>query len=218
MRSLHYLPRPRSASALNYLEQLRPYSYADLLLLLFAAAATGWEIAACSLLWFGFLIHLEWRHEDVDRERWPKWACIPPWLIAITILPDPRVSFFFCAAYLYALKKRFQAVTLVSPLINGALKAALVLLVTTDIGLLAIVLAAASTRNLAGDVRDAEKDYAEGVRTIPIVLGYTRATPYVYPAALAGTSLLWTVLGDLPVWALGIAWAVQALTYRLTPR
>jgi len=203
----------------NHLWQLRPYSYADLLLLLAAAGADTGEAIGASLLWFGFLIHLEWRHHDVGRLPWPAWAWLVPWMGGAIILATPLIIPFFALAALYALKKRFAVISATSPLLNGALKVALLLPLGGISGaLLAVVFFAATARNFAGDLRDAAKDAAEGVATVPVLLGYTKATPYVYPLSLGATSALWTIWGNLPLWALATAWAVELATYRLTPR
>jgi len=211
---LHPLSR-----AVNYIGQLRPYSYVDLLLL-FAALHAGVRVAAgVSLLWFGFLIHLEWRHRDRERLgwHWSMWAV--PWAIAPVLVPSWWVVPFFGFAVAYALKKRFRWAAAVSPLVNGLMKTFLVLLAPgVAAATLLMVLGLMTLRNLLGDLRDAEKDAKESVMTVPVVLGYHRSTPYIYPAGLVLTSTVWTVVGGLPWWALAGALAVEAGTYRLTPR
>jgi 4-hydroxybenzoate polyprenyltransferase len=203
----------------NYLGQLRAYSFADLILLLVALEAGPRIVFGVSLLWAGFLIHLEWRHRDRGRFRWHWSMWVVPWLAAPLIVPSVWLIPFYASAVAYAYKKRFPPAAAVSPLVNGGLKTFLVLLtpaVTATAA--ALVLLLMSIRNLLGDVRDAEKDYAEGVRTLPVVAGYRRATPFVYPIGLMTTSAAWTVLGGLPWWALAVALAIQAGTYHLTPR
>lgn len=205
--------------ALNYLGQLRPYSYADLLLLFVALDASTSQVLGLSLLWFGFLTHLEWRHRDVGRARWPWYVWVTLWVAAAAVLRDPQVIPFFALATGYSLKKRYPALAAVSPLLNGGLKVALVIpLQGADQGALLVVLALMTVRNLLGDVRDAEKDHREGVRTLPVRLGYTRRTPWVYPLFLAATSAVWAVWGGVGwgVWVAAVA--VQAATYHLTPR
>jgi 1,4-dihydroxy-2-naphthoate octaprenyltransferase len=125
---------------------------------------------------------------------------------------------FIVLSATYALKKRFPGIAYISFLYNGGLKVMLVM----DIGqrwpvLLAIGLLM-TLRNLMGDVRDAGKDVSEGVRSLPVAMGLRRNVPYVYPAALAITSTIWTIYGHLPIWTLVLALIVQATTYKLTPR
>lgn len=209
----------RGGRALNYVGQLRAYSYADLLLLLAALEAGPKELFVSSSLWMGFLVHLEWRHRDVGRLRWPWQVWAGLWLLGFALRPAVEVLIFFLVACAYTLKKRYRVLGLASPVVNGAVKAALVGAGTAaaapQVILVFLVMAA---RNLCGDVRDAKKDYDEGVVSVPVVFGYRRSTPYVYPVALALTSALWAWIGDLPVWLLVSAWAVEAATYHLTPR
>jgi 1,4-dihydroxy-2-naphthoate octaprenyltransferase len=204
---------------LNYLGQLRVYSFADLLLLLLATHARTRDIAIVSMLWFGFLIHLEWRHRDRGRARWPWYAWVIPWCVATVAEPRPLVIVFFSLAAAYSLKKRWQQISWCSPLLNGALKATLIILVPhVSLARVTLVFVAMSVRNLLGDIRDAEKDAREGVASLPIVLGYRTATPWIYPLGLAATSCLWTAIGHLPSWYLGLALTAEVLTYHLTPR
>ena len=203
----------------NYLWQLRLYSYADLLLLLMALRANLRQVLGDSFLWFGFLIFCEQQHKDVGRRRWPRLASAIVWLIGLVLLPKRSSLHFLAFAILYSFKKRIKAVGIFSFLINGCIKGCLVgSLPSSDIATVASVTAVMSIRNLAGDVRDAGKDFDEGVVSLPVLLGYRRNTRIVYPATLATTSLLWTILGDLPLWQLVATWMIQLATYHRTPR
>jgi hypothetical protein len=203
----------------NYVGQLRFYSYVDLVLLLSALHAGPRVMCGVSLLWFGFLIHLEWRHRDRGRLgwHWSAWALL--WLAALFVVPGHWTVAFYVCAVGYAYKKRFRWAAAVSPLLNGLLKMFLSLEApATTVGSAVLVLGLMSLRNLLGDVRDAAKDAEENVMTLPVLAGYRRPTSYVYPCGLAATSLTWTLLGGLPWWAFAGAVAVQAGTYHLTPR
>jgi hypothetical protein len=208
----------RLRTGLNYLGQLRAYSYADLLLMLSAAGAGALVDVRASLLWFGFLIHLEWRHRDVGRARWPWYAGTMLWLAAIVLTGFaalPAIAF----SLMYSLKKRYPVIALVSPFVNGCIKTSLALLAPgAGFVFLLIVCTSTALRNLLGDVRDAGKDAAEGVKSLPVLAGYRRNTAWVYPIGLASTSVLWTVYGHLPLTWLIVAGLVQVGTYRLTPR
>jgi 4-hydroxybenzoate polyprenyltransferase len=126
---------------------------------------------------------------------------------------------FIVLASCYSLKKRFRILTLVSPVINGGLKASLVAgIPEVTIRWVVIVLVVLTIRNLFGDIRDAKKDWEEGVISLPVRFGYRRHTPLIYPLAVYLTSILWTVLGHLGLLWLITALAVETLTYRLTPR
>ena len=206
-------------SYLNYFWQLRPYSYADLLLLLIACRADEREILSASCLWFGFLIHLEWRHKDVGRLRWPWFAWVLVWSVGLVL--QFRVSSFILLGFaiLYSLKKRIKTIGPFSFVINGCIKGCLVAtLASSSAMIIALVTVVMSIRNLAGDVRDAGKDSAEGVVSLPVLLGYRWNTGVVYPACLVATSVLWTVLGDLPWWLLASSLIIEWATYHRTPR
>lgn len=205
--------------SVNYVSQLRPYSFVDLLLLLLAIRADLRTTIGTSLLWFGFLIHLEWRHRDRGRLfwHWSTWFVL--WLTAVFLVPSWWLIPFFALAIGYTYKKKIPAAAAISPVLNGGLKMMLILICpTATVGLAVLVFVAMTLRNLLGDVRDAAKDARERVMTIPVLLGYVRTTPFVYPAGLAMTSALWTILGGLPWWALASALIVQVSTYHLTPR
>jgi len=203
----------------NYLSQLRAYSYVDLLLLWFALGASGREIAAASLLWFGFLIHLEWRHGDTGRERWDWRIWVALWIVGAALSLSVASLLVIALATAYSLKKRIPLIGRLSFIYNGGIKVALCLIVP---GLsprwVLLILALMSFRNLMGDFRDIEKDTREGVKTLPVALGLRKDVKWLYPATLALTSLVWTLVGDVDWRLLVVAWMVQAATYRLTPR
>jgi 1,4-dihydroxy-2-naphthoate octaprenyltransferase len=202
-----------------HLGQLRLYSYSDLVLLLLAVGAHGRELAQCSLLWFGFLVFLDCQHRDRGRVPWPDIVWIGLWVVGLAIAPSLLVAPFLALAVLYTLKKRVRRLALISPLLNGSLKGALVCLVP-GVALWQVVTVACLTglRNVAGDYRDVLKDRADGVATSPIRLGARDDIRWLYPAALAATSVVWTVIGGLPWWYLLLALLVQVGTYRWTPR
>ena len=202
----------------NYVGQLRLYSYADLLLLLVAAGASSMAILQCSALWFAFLIYLDWRHRDRGRARW-HWSVWLGLLLLGASLGSPLgVALFVVLAFLYTAKKRYPAVAAVSWLLNGALKGALLVIAGASGSLILVATVVTAIRNAGGDFRDVEKDRADGVASIPIRLGLREDVNWLYPAMLISTSVLWAVLGELPVTLLLSAVAVEVLTYRLTPR
>lgn len=202
----------------NYLGQLRMYSYVDLLLLLMAVKSSTLDVIAASMLWFGFLIFLEWIHKDKGRNKWPLYAWLIPWLVGIIIIQRWETVFFILLAVIYTLKKRYP-VGLVAPLINGLLKVSLILLVSKpQIEITILIFVLFFIRNLMGDIRDAHKDSSEKVITLPVLMGYKKHTPYVYPLFLGFTSFIWVQIGNLPIWLVPIGWLIQLGTYHLTPR
>ena len=184
-----------------------------------ACRADGREILGASCLWFGFLIHLEWQHKDAGRLRWPWFAWILAWAVGLVLLF--RVSSFIMLGFsiLYSLKKRFKTIGVFSSVINGCIKASLVAaLASSSAAIIALVMIIMSIRNLAGDMRDAGKDSAEGVVSLPVLLGYQRNTGFVYPACLVATSIFWAVLGGLPWWLLATVLIIEWATYHRIPR
>jgi hypothetical protein len=202
----------------NYASQLRAYSFADLVLLVLAAGGDARDLLVVTLLWLGFLVYLEWRHKDRGRARWPSAAWTAPWVGAVALRPTWTLILFFVFAALYAEKKTVPLLAAIAPLSNGALKATLVALIPgVSATWVLAALALTAVRNLAGDVRDADKDRSEHVQTIPVRLRL-RSHPRAYPAILALTSTVWALAGRLPWWSLVLAWIVQRATYSLTPR
>lgn len=176
-------------------------------------------MVSASLVWFGFLIHLEWRHRDRGRAYWSPavWMCA--WAVGLALNPSIGLAVAVLLSIAYSYKKRFRFVGRVSFLYNGLLKVALVAgmpgATPRDLLLVGSVMA---VRNLAGDFRDVRKDRADGATTLPILLGLRDDVRWLYPTCLGATSLLWWSLGSLPISALLVAWLVELLTYRLTPR
>ncbi|MFC7484848.1 hypothetical protein ACFQX7_39145 [Luedemannella flava] len=97
-----------------------------------------------SLLWFGFLIHLEWRHRDRGRALWPWYMWAVPWLLVVLLWHDLTVLIFLACACFYSLKKRFRPIAAVSPVLNGALKAMLILGASVTAGMLSVSVCADS--------------------------------------------------------------------------
>jgi hypothetical protein len=209
---------PAASPALNYLGQLRLYSYADLMLLVAALGGTPREFLGITLLWFGFIVYLEWRHRDVGRLHWPWIVWVALWIGGIAAVASPLVAPFLFLAVLYAQKKQLGRWGATSWLVNGALKAVLAgMVLGTAVALSALVGVLTAVRNLAGDVRDVEKDAGEGFWTLPVLVGY-QGHRDPYPGVLFLTSAAWTVVGALPWWSLLVTVAIEVVTYPLTPR
>lgn len=203
---------------INYFGQLRMYSYVDLLLMLLAFKANIITIVSCSLLWFGFLIHLEWRHQDKGRLEWPFWAWIIPWTIGIIIHPSIFQIPFILTCIAYSFKKQYRWIGLISWVINGSIKAWMVAMIPAPLWCIFLVGGLMSIRNLAGDIRDGGKDSSENVPTLPVALGLKRNISYIYPICLMATSIIWVYIGEISFWWLIPTFIIQGLTYHLTPR
>lgn len=194
------------------------YSYVDIILMLLAFKADVITIVSCSLLWFGFLIHLEWRHRDKGRLLWPVWSWIIPWIFGIIIHPSIFQIPFIVTCVAYSLKKQFNWIGLISWIINGSIKAWIVAMIPAPFWGVFLVGGIMCIRNLAGDIRDAGKDSAERVLTLPVVLGLKKNVPYIYPTCLVITSILWVYIGGISFLWLIPVFIIQSLTYHLTPR
>jgi len=194
------------------------YSYIDIILMLLAFRADKITIVSCSLMWFGFLIHLEWRHRDKGRLFWPIWAWIIPWVLGIIIHPSIFQMPFIITCAAYSLKKRYRWIGLISWIINGSIKVWMVATIPAPLWGIVLVGGLMSIRNLAGDIRDGGKDSAERVLSLPVALGLKKNVPFIYPACLAVTSITWVYVGEFSVLWLIPVFAVQGLTYHLTPR
>ncbi|MCX6784941.1 MAG: hypothetical protein NTV81_03330 [Candidatus Komeilibacteria bacterium] len=205
---------------LNYLGQIRIYSFLDLLFFVFAITRDGRFVIGIGLLWLGFLAYLESRHHDklrlaVSNYLWIFFllgaiaAKIPIWLCLV----------FSVCSYFYAKKKQGVFWGATSPfwragqnsLIALAYAPALVLVVFVITGL----------RNLIGDWRDVYFDKKEGLKTIPVLLGVTKNQPWAYYAHLGLVCLttgFWFYYAQLdPRWLILVV-IVQIASYPLTPR
>jgi 1,4-dihydroxy-2-naphthoate octaprenyltransferase len=188
-------------------------------LLLLAVDSNASQLLAVSLLWFGFLIYLESQHRDPGRQPWPAAAWILLWLAGIAVSHSLAVVPFLVLSMLYAGKKAVSQLACVSPLVSGGIKGSLLLLVPgVGAGWIALVIVLTGLRNLGGDLRDTLKDGREGVQTLPVRLDIRRDMSAAYAVALATTSAAWVLLGQLPLWSLLAAWAIQVTTYPFTPR
>lgn len=207
-----------SSHFINYVGQLRAYSYVDLILMFLWLEATPQMIVALSCLWFGFLVFLESIHKDRGRREWHWSVWVLLWSTGAILLMRWEVLFFFLMASLYAFKKKrnFGKISFIT---NGLIKVALVYLIpNVSLITLGVVFVAMSFRNLMGDFRDIEKDTEEEVQTFPIFLGFQKDRKYLYPVTLALTTFLWFFIGDLSVFWLIFAWVIQLITYNWTPR
>lgn len=212
--------RPGSSSAATRLGQLRFYSFVDLSVLMLGYLGVGARsYAGASSLWFAFLMYLDSRHRDRDRELWPKPVVAGLVILGTVLVASPLVLGFVACAVLYTEKKFVPILGSISPLLNGLVKVSLVLTTgTVGFSTAVLVLCIMSARNLTGDFRDVEKDTADDAKSVPIMLGIRRDVRWMYPVSLAGTTLLWGALGGVSWYWLVLALLVEWFTYGLTPR
>lgn len=202
---------------MNRIGQIRIYSAVDLMGLLLAAHASSCQVGVSLCLWFGFLLYLESCHKHDYRQNFPKLLWSVLWVVAIVALPTPEYVAFILFSWLYAKKTR-RCLGLWSPVFRGLQSLMIVAGIvgyTNTLPWLAFMLVA--IRNVLGDVRDADKDRAEGMTTIPIVLGWG-SVPNIHLIGVLATSLVWFSLTHLS-WAwLPAVWTVEIFTYNWTPR
>lgn len=203
---------------LNYLGQLRVYSLVDLIIFLIAFRASEEQIFGILSLWIGFLAYLEWRHAHVGRLKVPAWTWMMFFVFSLLLLPLAYTLIFIALAVVYA-EKIGGIFGLFSPFIRGLQMGVIALLIspimTPHIFIAAIMIA---MRNFLGDFRDVVKDTKQGLETWPILLGFKKDFAYIHLLGILTTTFLWWSWSDLSPIILVVAWALEVLTYRLTPR
>lgn len=203
---------------LNYLGQVRIYSLIDLVLFLIAFHANTNQFVAIIILWLGFLALLESRHSHQYRAKVPAFISVLLFIIGLILLPHPEAVAFILLSYLYTFKNKGWF-AFISPVIRGAQNLVLIgYLAGFDTIYPYVAFVITVIRNTAGDLRDTIKDREDGMKTLPIVLGFKHDYKYVHLFALMGTSFYGWYLTGLPIWWLALVYIIQWLTYFLTPR
>ena len=201
----------------NYLGQLRLYTLADLILLLVAIGASTHQFYGAILLHVGFLAYLESRHAHSYRAKVPANAAYALTFIGIVLFRKIEGLLYVLFSYLYPKKNKnlgwmspfargFQYFFMVAGIIGYASG------ITYLVGVLTFF------RNLAGDMRDTEKDRFEGMNTIPVLLNIKKSIPHIHLIAVIITSSVWWHLSSLSIAWLVVVMLIQLLTYKLTPR
>lgn len=206
---------------LNYLGQLRAYSLADLMLLLYATgvSSTPLRFWGAVILWIGFLAYLESVHHDKGREPVPS---LSGWLLLLLELmwwKDSTTGYLFVVCSVCYARKKQRPWGLTSPFLRG-LQALAVVGGIAGYGHIFPWLAAllTTTRNWLGDVRDSSEDAKEGIWTWPVKFGW-QSQPFVHLFGIYGTTIAWWSFAvNLPKWLLPVIWAIETATYWLTPR
>lgn len=203
---------------LNYLGQLRLYSLVDLILLLTAVRATPHEFIGAILLHIGFLAFLESKHRHSYRKIIPSYFFIISIIAGLLLFGHFEGLLFLFFSYLYANKNQ-KPFSLYSPIMRGL---QCFFLIAGIIGyhnnFIWIVFALITLRNFCGDLRDAVKDKAENMKTLPVALGLTNNIKYIHLIAILITTFVWFSYTDLPILLLVSIFLVELLSYDLTPR
>lgn len=202
----------------NYIGQIRLYSLADLILLLIAFKADNFEFFGVILLHLGFLLYLERKHSHHYREEFFVWIWILLIIFGAVLYKHIEFLPFLLFSYLYAKKSDSDFGTF-SPVFRGLQVFFLVAGIAGYYNVLTwAVLPIIFVRNFMGDLRDARKDRKDGLKTLPIVLGFRKGSKYIHLIAIMVTSLIWWSFADIFVVYLFIVFAIEIITYNLTVR
>ena len=203
---------------LNYLGQLRLYSFIDLIILLIATKATTFEFVGVVFLHIGFLAYLETQHQHSYRKKVPKYLWLILSLIGLLLYRHIEGILFIVCSYLYILKTK-KSFALSAPIMRGLQYFFLVAGIVgyhNKLTYLALVLII--VRNFCGDLRDIIKDKKENLNTLPIAFGLNRDIKYVHLIAMLTTTFVWFQYANLAIYLLVPIFLIQILTYNLTPR
>jgi len=203
---------------LNYLGQLRIYSLVDLALFVYVAGARGQTFFGAIVLWTGFLAYLESQHGHTYRAKMPRGLWVILVLFGLILFGRIEGLGFVVASYLYTLKNK-KNYGIFAPFFRGVQNFLLVGGVTGYISVLPwLVLFLIVIRNILGDIRDAGKDAKEGMKTLPIILGWNKNVPVVHLVGILGTTYVAWHYSQFGPSFLFFMWAIQLITYNLTPR
>lgn len=203
---------------LNLAGQIRIYSLVELIVICIAIKADWFSFAGIILLHLGFLLYLESVHKHKYRAGFPKYLWIGLICAGIVFYNNPAVIGFLVFSFLYA-KKNIRCLSPYSPLFRGV---QCYFLISGVIGFLSplsfVFLGISAVRNFIGDLRDVTKDRKEGLKTLPIVLGFKKDMKRAHLIALLFTTLAWWYLSGISVLWLVALYLVQIGSYDLTPR
>jgi hypothetical protein len=204
--------------ALNLIGQLRIYSLVDLALLLIAVKANTLQLIGVIALHLGFILFLEESHNHNYRISFPKYSWVIVTLLGLYFVHNIPAVLFLVFSFLYV-KKNKTFLGRISPLIRGLQSGFLgATIIGFDLYLLFPVIVVMTIRNFAGDLRDLEKDKKEGLKTLPMFLGFKKSYEDIHLIALLITSLIWCFVANLPIYWLIVVYAIEISTYNLTPR
>jgi len=203
---------------LNYLGQLRIYSLVDLVLMMYVVGARGQTLLGAVLLWVGFLAYLEARHDHAYRAKMPRGLWVILMFLGLILFRRIEGVGFVVVSYLYTFKNK-RNYGIFAPFFRG-LQSFLLVGGVAGFGSIFAWLALLLTfsRNLLGDIRDAKKDFGEGMMTLPMLFGWKRNLPVIHLLGIWGTTFVWWHYSGLGATFLFSLWIVEAATYNLTPR
>ncbi len=204
---------------LNYLGQLRIYSFLDILVLATALTRNLNAIVGIGLLWLGFLFYLESRHNDELRLKINKYLWLIPFVFSLFLLPIWICLGFALFSYFYTNKKKNKFFSITAPFWRGLQDGVIACGFNLQIAILAFVLI--FIRNLVADFRDTHDDKIRNIKTIPVSLGIDRNQVWAFYAHILLviiTTLVWFRFSFLNVYMIIPIVILQVISYPLTPR
>ncbi|MEI6843315.1 MAG: hypothetical protein WCK48_02310 [bacterium] len=202
---------------LNYFGQLRMYSLVDLILLLVVIGTGTEQLIGAVVLHIAFLVFLESRHSHSYRKQTPEWISYILAIFGLVLYGKIEGFIYLIFSYLYTKKNKGTA--FMSPLVRGFQN---FFIVAGIIGYQNPITYLAGgllcLRNLAGDLRDTEKDRGENMRTVPVILGIRKSIKHIHLVAMIATSVVWWSLSSISIYWLLLVILIEVSTYYLTPR
>ena len=204
---------------LNYFGQIRLYSLIDVFVFATALSRNTQYIFGVVLLWLSFLLYLEAQHKDRLRLRVKNIAWVITYIPTLFLLPIQIAIAFGVLGVIYAMKKKVKFIGLTSPIWRGAQNFVIAFFLNPTLAAVAFVLVA--FRNLMGDFRDVRDDREDNMKTIPIILGFTKNQHWAFYGHLIFvlvTTYTWLQDSFLDkAWLIPIL-VLQVLVYPITPR
>ena len=204
---------------LNYLGQLRIYSFLDILVF---ATALSWKvdtIIGIGFIWLSFLLYLEGQHKDKPRLPVSENLWLAPFVVSLILLPPFICILFALFSFLYTKKNHGKLWGISAPLWRGLQNGVLALAFSPEIAVLAFILTLA--RNLIGDFRDAEDDKKRSITTIPVAIGLKNNQSWAFYAHMilvVATTIIWFHYSFLALYLIWPIIVIEILSYPLTPR
>lgn len=201
----------------NIIGILRLYSLVDLILVLIVIKSSVCEIFGAVLLHIAFLAYLEYKHSHEYRIKVP-FLWTPLFGISGLILYSHIEGFgYWLTSYLYT--KKTKSLGWFSPIARGVQNFFIVAgIIGYNSYLTFFIPFLFFIRNLMGDFRDVEKDKKEGMKTIPVLLGFNKSIKGIHLIATLFTSTIWVYLGGISILWLIPIYLIEIKTYNWTPR
>jgi 4-hydroxybenzoate polyprenyltransferase len=185
--------------------------------MLIAAGAQRYDFFGAIVLHIAFLAYLEWNHKHNYRKIVPSSIWIILAILGIFLFRHVEVIGYIFFSFLYTLKKN-PKFSPYSAVFRGAQTAFIAGALIGYSYLTLFAFAILYLRNLAGDIRDVEKDRKEKLKTLPILFGMKKGPYWTHLIATMITSAIWFSFTNLETYWLVVVFVIQILSYELTAR